>query len=186
MIRRLAPRRLGTDEEATVVEHLTELRHRLLIAIAAIIPAFLLTFAFHTHLIEWLKQQPTGDHWQEDDWQQTCRDNFATTACALCALAKEGIWPTDRWREALQAWSDEKLIKRSWRYIAPILTRAPDDVLQVLAHGVSWWLKTIAKTFEGHKAHFFPSRAMSWRWIIRTVSILTNPSCAPSITLWAT
>ena len=26
MIRRLAPRRLGTDEEATVVEHLTELR----------------------------------------------------------------------------------------------------------------------------------------------------------------
>ena len=54
MIRRLAPRRLGTDEEATVVEHLSELRHRLLIAIAAIIPAFLLTFAFHTQLIEWL------------------------------------------------------------------------------------------------------------------------------------
>lgn len=56
MIRRLAPRRLGTDEEATVVEHLTELRHRLLIAIAAIIPAFLLTFAFHVQLIEWLKR----------------------------------------------------------------------------------------------------------------------------------
>jgi sec-independent protein translocase protein TatC len=56
MFRRLAPRRLGTDEEATVVEHLTELRHRLLIAIAAIIPAFLLTFAFHTTLIEWLKR----------------------------------------------------------------------------------------------------------------------------------
>ena len=56
MIRRLAPRRLGTDEEATVVEHLTELRHRLLIAIAAIIPAFLLCFAFHVTLIEWLKR----------------------------------------------------------------------------------------------------------------------------------
>ncbi len=56
MFRRLAPRRLGTDEEATVVEHLSELRHRLLIAIAAIIPAFLLTFAFHTTLIEWLKR----------------------------------------------------------------------------------------------------------------------------------
>ena len=61
MIRRLAPRRLGTDEEATVVEHLTELRHRLLIAIAAIIPAFLLTFAFHTHLIEWLKRPLPSD-----------------------------------------------------------------------------------------------------------------------------
>jgi sec-independent protein translocase protein TatC len=56
MFRRLAPRRLGTDEEATVVEHLSELRHRLLIAIAAIIPAFLLTFAFHTTLITWLKR----------------------------------------------------------------------------------------------------------------------------------
>ena len=41
MIRRLAPRRLGTDEEATVVEHLTELRHRLLIVVGAIVPAFL-------------------------------------------------------------------------------------------------------------------------------------------------
>ena len=55
MIRRLAPRRLGTDEEATVVEHLTELRHRLLIVVAAIVPAFLLCFAFHTQLIELLK-----------------------------------------------------------------------------------------------------------------------------------
>jgi len=61
MIRRLAPRRLGTDEEATVVEHLSELRHRLLIAIAAIIPAFLLTFAFHTQLIEWLMRPLPAD-----------------------------------------------------------------------------------------------------------------------------
>ena len=61
MFRRLAPRRLGTDEEATVVEHLTELRHRLLIALAAIIPAFLLTFAFHTTLIEWLKRPLPAD-----------------------------------------------------------------------------------------------------------------------------
>jgi sec-independent protein translocase protein TatC len=56
MIRRLAPRRLGTDEEATVVEHLTELRHRIFIVLAAVIPAFLLCFAFHTTLIEWLKR----------------------------------------------------------------------------------------------------------------------------------
>ena len=61
MFRRLAPRRLGTDEEATVVEHLTELRHRLLIAIAAIIPAFLLAFAFHTQLIEWLMRPLPAD-----------------------------------------------------------------------------------------------------------------------------
>src|SRR5690606_11147950 len=78
-----------------------------------------------------------------------------TTACALCALAREGVWPTERWREALQAWSEEKLLKRSWRYMAPILAIAPDEVLQPLAHGVSWWLQAIAKTFEGHEALFF-------------------------------
>jgi len=55
MIRRLAPRRLGTDEEATVVEHLSELRHRIFIVLGAIIPAFILAFAFHERLIEWLK-----------------------------------------------------------------------------------------------------------------------------------
>lgn len=105
-------------------------------------------------LIKWLREHPGTDHWQEDDWRQRCRDNFATTACALCALARESIWPTDRWREALQAWSEEKLIKRSWRYMAPVLTTAPDDVLQTIAHGVSWWLRAIAKTLEGHEAHF--------------------------------
>ena len=52
MIRRLAPRRLGTDEEATVVEHLTELRHLIFIVLGALVPAFLLAFAFHTTLIE--------------------------------------------------------------------------------------------------------------------------------------
>jgi sec-independent protein translocase protein TatC len=61
MIRRLAPRRLGTDEEATVVEHLSELRHRVFIVLAALIPAFLLTFAFHTKLIEWLKRPLPDD-----------------------------------------------------------------------------------------------------------------------------
>jgi hypothetical protein len=106
-------------------------------------------------LIEWLKQHPSADHWHEDDWRQRCRENFATTACALCSLVKDGVWVTDRWREALQAWSEEKLIKRSWHYVAPIVTTAPDDVLQTLAHGVSWWLQAVAKPFEGHRAHFF-------------------------------
>jgi len=106
-------------------------------------------------LVAWLRQQPGTDHWQEDDWRQRCRDNFATTACALCALARESIWPTERWREALQAWSEEKLLKRAWRYMAPILDTAPAEVLQTLAHGVSWWLQAIAKTFEGHEELFF-------------------------------
>jgi sec-independent protein translocase protein TatC len=51
MARRIVPRRLSHDEEATLVEHLTELRHRLLICIVAIVPAFALAYAFHARLI---------------------------------------------------------------------------------------------------------------------------------------
>jgi hypothetical protein len=101
-------------------------------------------------LVEWLKQQT-----REDDWRQRCRDNFGTTSCALYALAREGVWPKDRWREALQAWSEEKHLKRSWRYMAPVLADAPDDLVEALARGLSWWLQTVAKTFEGQEALFF-------------------------------
>ncbi len=106
-------------------------------------------------LTKWLTQQPSADHVQEDDWLQRCRDDFATTAWALRGLAREGVWPTERWREALQAWSEEKLMKCSWRYIAPILAAAPQEVQPALAHDVSCWLQSIAKTFDCHQAHFF-------------------------------
>lgn len=106
-------------------------------------------------LIEWLRQKPSTDVWQEDDWQQRCRNDFATTAYALCALTREDDWPTDRWREALQAWSEEKHLRRSWRYMAPVLTTAPDDTLQPLAHEVSRWLQANARVFVGNEAHFF-------------------------------
>ena len=51
MARRIVPRRLGHDEEASLVEHLTELRHRLFICIFAIVPAFAIAYAFHQTLI---------------------------------------------------------------------------------------------------------------------------------------
>lgn len=54
MVRRWLPRRLLHGEEATLVEHLDELRTRLIIALLAIVPAFLLAFAFHEQIIEWL------------------------------------------------------------------------------------------------------------------------------------
>jgi sec-independent protein translocase protein TatC len=51
---RWLPRRLDHGEEATLVEHLDELRSRLIIALFAIIPLFLLTFVFHEQIMEWL------------------------------------------------------------------------------------------------------------------------------------
>ena len=54
MLRRWLPRRLTHGEEATLVEHLDELRSRLIICLVAIVPAFAITFAFHEQIMEWL------------------------------------------------------------------------------------------------------------------------------------
>lgn len=61
MIRRLLPRRLRFGEEATVVEHLTELRQRILVGLLVLIPAFVVAFVFHEALIEWLKEPLPDD-----------------------------------------------------------------------------------------------------------------------------
>jgi sec-independent protein translocase protein TatC len=59
-LRRWLPRRLGHGEEASLVEHLDELRTRLIIGLFAVVPAFVLAFAFHGEIIEWL-QEPLPD-----------------------------------------------------------------------------------------------------------------------------
>jgi sec-independent protein translocase protein TatC len=48
------PRRLGHGEEASLVEHLDELRTRLLFSLVALSVGFIVAFAFHGHLIGWL------------------------------------------------------------------------------------------------------------------------------------
>jgi sec-independent protein translocase protein TatC len=50
------PRRLRYGEEATLVEHLGELRSRLTISLLALAVAFGVAFAFHEHLVRWLIQ----------------------------------------------------------------------------------------------------------------------------------
>jgi sec-independent protein translocase protein TatC len=51
---RLFPRRLRHGEEATLVEHLGELRARLFISLGAILVAFVVTYAFHGRILNWL------------------------------------------------------------------------------------------------------------------------------------
>lgn len=52
---RLIPRRLAPEEQATLVEHLSELRHRLVVSLISLIPAFAIAYAYHAWLIERLK-----------------------------------------------------------------------------------------------------------------------------------
>jgi len=60
-VRRWLPRRLSHGEEATLVEHLDELRSRLIVALVALVPAFLVAFAFHEQIIEWLMEPLPDD-----------------------------------------------------------------------------------------------------------------------------
>ncbi len=101
-------------------------------------------------LVQWLKDSPSQRHWSEDTWRDTCRTRFPLSFDALCDLARQGIWPPSRWREALQVWSEEGLVQQSWRDAAPLVATMPDDILEEIAHGVAWWLYATSKSGEGH------------------------------------
>jgi sec-independent protein translocase protein TatC len=55
------PRRLSYGEEATLVEHLEELRSRLIVCLAALAAAFPIAFYFHETLIDWLMRPLPDD-----------------------------------------------------------------------------------------------------------------------------
>ena len=55
------PRRLRHGEEASLVEHLDELRTRLMVSVAALMFGFIFAFVFHHHLLDWLNQALPAD-----------------------------------------------------------------------------------------------------------------------------
>jgi sec-independent protein translocase protein TatC len=50
------PRRLRHGEEATLVEHLGELRARLIVSLGALAVAFIVTYVFHDRILDWLNR----------------------------------------------------------------------------------------------------------------------------------
>ncbi len=107
------------------------------------------------NLVAWLKKYPSKDYWNKDDWHQCCRDAFELTTGALCDLAHQDIWPTGRWKEALQAWNEERLLELSWKYVAPIIVVAPESLIKNCACEIGHWLRSIAKNCNGHDEIFF-------------------------------
>ena len=55
------PRRLRHGEEVTLVEHLGELRTRLIICLLAIAVAFVVTYTFHGRILDWLNRPLPDD-----------------------------------------------------------------------------------------------------------------------------
>ena len=59
--RRFAPQRLDFGEEAPLVDHLGELRHRIVFALISLVVTFSVTYAFRHHVIGWLEHPlPVG------------------------------------------------------------------------------------------------------------------------------
>lgn len=97
-------------------------------------------------LVQWLsKPRPERRHADENTWRTVCRKHLMNSLYALSDLAKTGIWPIDRWREAFQVWSDKKIVRRTWHYVAPVVQEMPDESLQKIAHGVTWWMEVASE-----------------------------------------
>lgn len=102
---------------------------------------------------QWLvKPQPEQHPFYEDTWTDVCRTRFFHSLYALCDLARQDVWPVGRWREALQVWSEDGMVLRSWRYASPLVQKMPDNVVQELAHGVTWWLEAASKSIDRYAA----------------------------------
>jgi sec-independent protein translocase protein TatC len=59
---RWLPRRLRHGEEATLVEHLDELRTRIFVSLGALIAGFVVCFVFHGRILDWLNGPLPPDH----------------------------------------------------------------------------------------------------------------------------
>lgn len=105
-------------------------------------------------LTEWLKQaKPESErrYDAEDNWRDICRTRFFHSCLALGDLAEEQIWPVERWREALQVWSEPNLARRSWLYGAPLVGAMPETVISALAHSLTRWMEVTSKLMDRHQ-----------------------------------
>ncbi len=103
-------------------------------------------------LLQWLtKPRPEQRPFYEDTWSNVCRKHLLNSLYALSDLARDGVWPAERWREALQAWSEESRTIRSWRYAAPLVRTMPDAVIQEITHGVTRWIESASKSISQHE-----------------------------------
>lgn len=103
-------------------------------------------------LVQWLtKPQLERQPFHEDTWPEVCRTSFFHGLFALCDLARDGVWPAVRWRDALHAWSEDGMTIRSWRYAAPLVQTMPDTFIQEIASDMTWWIEATSKSINRHE-----------------------------------
>jgi hypothetical protein len=107
-------------------------------------------------LVQWLKHSVPSDRpFYEDTWREICREESSLCADALRDLAQEGLWPSERWHEALQVWGEKELASRSWRLIGKLVGTVPSGVLKDIANSVAWWLKAVSESLDHDEGVFW-------------------------------
>jgi sec-independent protein translocase protein TatC len=108
------PRRLRPGEEATLVEHLDELRTRLIISLLAVAATFVVAFVFHERLIEWLRE-PLPDNKELVTLGVT--EPFTTSVKVSFYAALAVSLPVLLWQ--------------TWSFLAPAMERNTQRVIAV-------------------------------------------------------
>lgn len=99
-------------------------------------------------LIAHLKEHEALEEGTQDRWRERCREDFRTTSQALETLAQDGRWPVERWQVALQVWSDEPLLQKSWLAPVALLVAAPAATITQLSDSLAWWIRCAGKHAE--------------------------------------
>ncbi len=119
---RLRLRRVAADEQLSVVEHLDELRRRIIVSIAALIVAWGVTYAFNKQLLRWLALPLPGDEEQR-------LITLAPTE-ALFTVLKVTLWAAVVL--ALPIW-----LYQLYAYIIPAVADQPRRRMLVVVAGVA-------------------------------------------------
>lgn len=101
-------------------------------------------------LLEWLKKYSDGQKGLGDDgWRECCQRHIYNCFFALCDLARDGIYPQERWSSALSEWGNKKLLKHSWKLISTVDFKSmPKNFLVSIAHDLSFWMLRVAEKLE--------------------------------------
>jgi sec-independent protein translocase protein TatC len=113
----MRPRRLPREEEATLVEHLDELRGRILVALAAVAVATAVAFVFHDRILAWLARPlpPGHRHLAAFSVTEPFSVSLAVSVCAGLLFAL----PVILWQ--------------LWTFLAPALDPAAERRIFLLA-----------------------------------------------------
>jgi sec-independent protein translocase protein TatC len=169
---RLLPRRLAHGEEATVVEHLSELRSRIVFCLITIAVTTGVTYAFHRHLLSWLQRPLPAKYYG------------ATSTLDVSEAFLTAFW-VSLWAGLLLALPI--ILWQVWGFFAPAFDKAMQRKVVIftffssalLVAGVAFGYFVVLKPaihflagYDSHQFHYIV-RAKSYYSFVTTVMVAT-------------